>query len=58
MGTPQAGPQQLARKVEDVDVLCDAGKDGWELVGISPNNMAYLKRSIEPPATPKPAKRK
>lgn len=43
----------VPRKVEDIDLLCDAGKDGWELAGISPNNMAYLKREIEPTPAPK-----
>ena len=36
----------------DVELLCDAGEEGWELVSILPNNIAYLKRKIEdPPAT-------
>jgi DNA-binding protein H-NS len=35
------------RKTDDIDVLMDAGKDGWELVQITPNNIAYLKRMIE-----------
>jgi hypothetical protein len=34
------------RKRDDIDVLCDAGEDGWELVAILPNNVAYLKRII------------
>jgi DNA-binding protein H-NS len=25
-------------------LLCDAGEEGWELVVIMPNNVAYLKR--------------
>ena len=37
----------LPRRTEDIDVLTDAGKQGWELIVIRPNNMAYLKRSIE-----------
>jgi hypothetical protein len=40
---------QLPRKTEDIDLLCDVGKDGWELVLISANNVAYLKRQIEEP---------
>jgi hypothetical protein len=48
----------LPRKVDDVDLLSDAGKNGWELVQINPNNIAYLKRPIEAEPLPKPAKRK
>jgi DNA-binding protein H-NS len=38
---------QLSPKTADVDVLNDGGDDGWELVAILPNNIAYLKREIE-----------
>jgi DNA-binding protein H-NS len=38
---------QLSPKTADVDVLNDAGDEGWELVAILPNNTAYLKREIE-----------
>jgi hypothetical protein len=47
----------LPRKTDDVDVLNDAGHEGWELVGITANNFAYLKRqismrpSLSPPAS-------
>ena len=34
----------LPRKGDDIDVLCDAGEAGLELVTILPNNVAYLKR--------------
>jgi hypothetical protein len=37
----------VPRKTEDIDLLSDAGKEGWELVGISVNNIAYLKRQPE-----------
>jgi DNA-binding protein H-NS len=37
---------QLSAKAEDVDALNDAGDEGWELVAILPNNVAYLKREI------------
>ena len=37
----------LARVEMHVDVLNDAGDDGWELVAILPNNIAYLKREID-----------
>jgi DNA-binding protein H-NS len=35
---------QLPRKTDEIDVLCDAGEEGWELVTIQSNNVAYLKR--------------
>src|SRR5262249_1648997 len=31
----------------DVELLCEAGEEGWELVSILPNNIAYLKRKVE-----------
>ena len=33
-------------------MLIDAGRDGWELVGVTTNNIAYLKRQLEAPAAP------
>ena len=38
---------ELPRKTSDIDVLREAGGDGWELVSILPNNVAYLKREAE-----------
>jgi hypothetical protein len=38
------------RTEEDIDVLINAGEEGWELVIITPNNVAYLKRPSEAPA--------
>jgi hypothetical protein len=35
---------ELPRKRDEIDALCDACEDGWELVTILPNNVAYLKR--------------
>jgi H-NS histone family len=32
---------------DELDMLNSAGADGWELVGITSNNIAYLKRPIE-----------
>jgi hypothetical protein len=32
------------RRTHDIDSLCDAGRDGWELIAIVANNVAYLKR--------------
>ncbi len=40
---------QQARKTDDVDLLCEAGLDGWELVTILENNVAYLKRQVGDP---------
>jgi hypothetical protein len=40
---------QMAHKTDDVDLLCEVGEDGWELVAILPNNIAYLKRQAEEP---------
>ena len=37
---------QLSAKTNDVDVLNDAGDEGWELVAILANNIAYLKRQV------------
>ena len=41
---------ELPRQGDDVDLLNDAGNNGWELVGITNNNIAYLKRPIAEPA--------
>jgi len=41
---------EAPRRGDDIDLLNDAGKDGWELVGISNNNVAYLKRQQAEPA--------
>ncbi len=46
----------LAPRTEDIDLLNASGNDGWELVGITSNNVAYLKRQIREPATEAPAK--
>jgi len=32
------------RSSDDIDALCDAGENRWELVTILSNNVAYLKR--------------
>jgi len=34
-----------ARRGDEIDLLCDAGADGWELIDILSNNIAYLKRA-------------
>ena len=38
---------EASRKRDDVDLLCDAGNEGWELVAVLLNGVAYLKREIE-----------
>jgi hypothetical protein len=43
---------ETSRKERDIDVLADAGDDGWELVAVTPNNLAYLKRPADPPTSP------
>jgi hypothetical protein len=30
----------------DIDILTSAGNEGWELVAITVNNIAYLKRPV------------
>src|SRR5207247_1010109 len=39
---------EALRRGDDIDLLSNAGEDGWELVAILPNNVAYLKREIRP----------
>jgi H-NS histone family len=34
------------RRGDDIELLCDAGKEGWELIAITPNSVAYLRRAI------------
>ena len=29
-----------------IEVLNDAGKEGWELVAVTSNNIAYMKRQV------------
>ena len=41
----------MSAKSEDIDLLNDAGGDGWELVAILPNNISYLKRALEDDGT-------
>jgi hypothetical protein len=49
---------EVPRKTDDIDVLNDAGKAGWELVTITANNIAFLKRQIGEPARTPPVRRK
>ena len=34
-----------------LEVVNDAGEDGWELVGITTDDVAYLKREVVKPGT-------
>jgi hypothetical protein len=38
------------REMSDLDLLDNAGVEGWELVVITSNNIAYLMRPITPRA--------
>ena len=38
---------QYRPRSDELDMLNAAGADGWELVAIASNNVAYLKRPIE-----------
>ena len=42
----------LPRRTDEIDLLNDAGANGWELVGITTNNKAYLKRQVAEPDAP------
>ena len=35
-----------SRRGDDIDLLCDAGEQGWELVAVLPHGVAYLKREV------------
>src|SRR5262249_24532974 len=35
------------RSGDDIELLCAAGKQGWDLIAITPNSVAYLRRAIE-----------
>jgi hypothetical protein len=48
---------ETSRGARDIDLLADAGEEGWELVVVTPNNMAYLKRPADPPASPPRARK-
>ena len=51
-------------KSSEINVLDDAGRDGWELVRVTANNVAYFKRPLddvapaEPPRARQPVRRK
>jgi hypothetical protein len=37
------------RGSDAIDILNDAGGEGWELIGITANNIAYMKRQLAAP---------
>jgi hypothetical protein len=39
----------LPREATDLDLLDKAGAEGWELIVITANSIAYLKRPISKP---------
>lgn len=43
---------ELPKRTSVLDVLNDAGTRGWELVSISPLNIAILKRHVAPAPAP------
>jgi DNA-binding protein H-NS len=48
---------QHSPRGDELDLLNAAGAEGWELVGITNNNTAYLKREIKDPAAARSAHR-
>ena len=36
----------LPRRSTDIDILNDAGRDGWELAAITENAIAFMRRVI------------
>ena len=45
----------LPPKTTDLDLLNDAGNDGWELVALTTNNVAIMKRELAIKQPPKSA---
>jgi len=41
----------LPRNCKEAELLDEAGDEGWELVAITSNNLAYLKRPIPEPGS-------
>lgn len=48
----------LPFRTEIADLLNDAGKDGWELVEITNNNLAYFKRPLAEHPQPRTGRRR
>ena len=49
---------ELPRNTDAIDLLNDAGQDGWELAHVTANNIAFLKRQVDEPAPTKTSRRK
>jgi hypothetical protein len=49
---------ELPRRTNEVDLLNDAGEEGWELVSITVNNIAYLKRQVPTPPSARSPRQK
>ena len=48
---------ELPRNTDAIDLLNDAGQEGWELAHVTANNIAFLKHQIDEPAPTKTARR-
>jgi hypothetical protein len=43
----------LPARIDDIDLLNEAGEEGWELIAITSNHIAYLRRQVaNPPDAP------
>jgi DNA-binding protein H-NS len=42
---------EVPRRGDEIDLLCEVGEEGWELVAVLPNGVAYLKRELGEVAT-------
>jgi hypothetical protein len=49
----QVDLNDLPRKTREVDLLNEVGEQGWELVAILHNHVAYLKRLATPAKPPR-----
>jgi hypothetical protein len=45
------------REEDDLDLLARVGAEGWELVTILTNNVAYLRRPVDLRTPPRPRRR-
>jgi hypothetical protein len=45
------------RGADEIVILNDAGRDGWELVAITPNNVAIFKRQVALPSAQSTSRR-
>jgi hypothetical protein len=49
----QVDLNDVPRKADELDLLNEIGAEGWELVGIMDNHVAYLKRLATPAQPPR-----